>query len=56
MEEQEDSTEAHTVGRPGPTQDSEGKIKRQDALQVGRPVHSNRDDKRSNFQVAPVEQ
>jgi hypothetical protein len=45
MEEQEDLTEPHTVGRPGLTQDPEGKIKRQDALQVGRPVHSNRNDK-----------
>jgi hypothetical protein len=43
MEKQEDSTEAHTVGRPGTTQDPEGKIKRQDALQVGRSIHSNRD-------------
>jgi hypothetical protein len=45
MEEQEDSTEAHTVGRPGPTQDPEGQIEGQDALQVRRPVHSNRGDK-----------
>jgi hypothetical protein len=55
MEEQEDSTEAHTVGRPSPTKDPEGKIEGQDALQVGRPVHSNSDDKRSSFQVAQAE-
>jgi hypothetical protein len=43
MGKQEDLTEAHTVGRPGTTQDPEGKIERQDALQVGRSIHSNRD-------------
>jgi hypothetical protein len=55
MEEQEDLTEAHIVRRTGPTQDPEGQIEGQDALQVGRPVHSNHDDKQSSFQVAQVE-
>jgi hypothetical protein len=55
MEEQEYSTEAHKVMTPGPTQDPEGQIEGEDALQVGRPVHSNRDEKRSGFQVAHVE-
>jgi hypothetical protein len=44
MEKQEDLTEAHTVGRPGTAQDPKGQIKGQDALQVGRSIHSNHDD------------
>jgi hypothetical protein len=55
MEKQEDSTEAHTVGRPGTKQDPKGKIERQDALQVGRSIHSNHDIERSSFQAAAVE-
>jgi hypothetical protein len=34
VEKQEDSTEGHTVRRPGATQDPEGKIEGQDAQQV----------------------
>jgi hypothetical protein len=52
---QEDSTEVHTVGRPGATQDPEGKAEGQDAWQVGRSIHSNRDIERSGLQVASVE-
>jgi hypothetical protein len=55
MEEQEDSTEAHTVRRPSSMQDSEGQVEGQNALQVGRLVHSNRDDKRSSLQAAQDE-
>jgi hypothetical protein len=55
MEEQEDPTEAYTVRRPCSTQDSEGQVEGQNALQVGRSIHRNRDGKRSSLQAAQDE-
>jgi hypothetical protein len=48
---QEDQAEAHTVRGSGAAQGAEGKAEGQDAREVGRPIHSNRDSKEAAFKL-----
>jgi hypothetical protein len=54
VEKQKDQTEAHTVRGLGATQGAEGQTEGKDAWEMGRPIHSNGNRKRSSFQTAPA--